>query len=181
MKPVDKYEKVSELAYRRGFFWPSFEIYGGVSGFINWGPLGSVTKRKIEDKFRRMFLQRLNFYEIETPIIMPEKVLRASGHIEHFKEPMVECSSCKRKFRADHLLQEFANLSSQETDKMSLEDVREAIERKGIKCPDCEGPLSAPQYFPTMFKTNIGPYSDSVGYGRPEAAQGVFVEFKRLI
>jgi len=64
---ADKYEKISALARRRGFFWPSYEIYGGVSGFINWGPLGSVMKRRIEDKFRELFIRRLGLYEIETP------------------------------------------------------------------------------------------------------------------
>ena len=180
MKKADKFEKVSELARRRGFFWPSYEIYGGVSGFINWGPLGAVMKRKIEDKFRDIFLRRLNLYEIETPIIAPERVFKASGHVEHFKEPMVECLKCKRKFRADHLLQEFANISSQETDKMSLEEIVREIKNHNIRCPECSGEFSEPRYFLTMFQTTIGPYSDSIGYGRPEAAQGIFVEFKRL-
>ncbi|MBS7649192.1 glycine--tRNA ligase [Candidatus Bathyarchaeota archaeon] len=180
MKVADKFEKVSEMARRRGFFWPSYEIYGGVSGFINWGPLGSVMKRKIEDKFRDIFLRKLNFYEIETPIIAPERVFKASGHVDHFKEPMVECEKCKRKFRADHLLQEFAKLSSQETDKMGLQEIREEIEHHDIRCPDCGGALAEPKYFLTMFQTNIGPYSESIGFGRPEAAQGIFVEFKRL-
>jgi len=180
MKDMDKFEKVSEMARRRGFFWPSYEIYGGASGFMNWGPLGSVMKRKIEDKFRDIFLRRLNFYEIETPIIAPERVFKASGHVENFKEPMVECRKCGRKFRADHLLQEFANLGSQETDKMGLQEIKEEIERHDIKCPECGGELSEPKYFLTMFQTNIGPYSENIGYGRPEAAQGIFVEFKRL-
>ncbi|MEM2959993.1 MAG: glycine--tRNA ligase [Candidatus Bathyarchaeia archaeon] len=180
MKVADKFEKVSEMARRRGFFWPSYEIYGGVSGFINWGPLGSVMKRKIEDKFRDIFLRKLNFYEIETPIIAPERVFKASGHVDHFKEPMVECEKCKRKFRADHLLQEFAKLSSQETDKMGLQEIREEIKHHNIRCPDCGGVLAEPKYFLTMFQTNIGPYSESIGFGRPEAAQGIFVEFKRL-
>jgi len=177
---VDKYEKVSELARRRGFFWPAYEIYGGVSGFINWGPLGSVMKRKIEDKWRETFLQRLGLYELESPIITPERVFKASGHVTHFKEPMVECPKCKRRFRADHLLQELARISSQETDKMSLDEVKEAIKKREIKCPECGGTFSPPVYFHTMFKTTIGPYSEAVGYGRPEAAQGVFVEFRRL-
>ncbi|MEM2728512.1 MAG: glycine--tRNA ligase, partial [Candidatus Bathyarchaeia archaeon] len=112
MKSVDKFEKISELARRRGFFWQSYEIYGGVSGFISWGPFGAAMKRRIEDKFRDIFLRRLNFYEVETPIIAPERVFKASGHIEHFKEPMVECLKCKRKFRADHLLQELAGIAS---------------------------------------------------------------------
>ncbi|MCS7119725.1 MAG: glycine--tRNA ligase [Nitrososphaerota archaeon] len=180
MKSIDKYELVNELARRRGFFWPSFEIYGGASGFISWGPFGSIMKRKIEDKFRRMFLQRHNFYEVETPIITPEKIFKASGHLEHFKEPMVECLKCKRRFRADHLLEGSTDLSQQEIEKMDLAAIEETIRNQGVKCPDCGGLLSEPQYFLTMFKTTIGPYSDAIGYGRPEAAQGIFSEFKRL-
>jgi len=180
MKNADKFEKISNLARRRGFFWSSCEIYGGVSGFINWGPLGSILKRKIEDRFRVLFLRRLGFYELESPVITPEIVFKASGHIDHFKEPMIECVECKKNFRADHLLQEFANLSSQETDKMGLEEIGEKIKRHQIKCPECGGSFSKSGYFLTMFKTTIGPYYDSIGYGRPEAAQGVFVEFKRL-
>ena len=176
----DKYEKISALARRRGFFWPSYEIYGGVSGFINWGPLGAVMKRKIEDKFRDIFLRRLGLYEIETPIIGPEVIYVASGHLKSFREAMVECDRCKKRFRADHLLQEFANLPSHETEKMTLKEIAEALKRHGVKCPECGGDLGSPQYFLTMFKTTIGPYSDAVGYGRPEAAQTIFVEFKRL-
>ena len=180
MAPSDKYEKISALARRRGFFWPSYEIYGGVSGFINWGPLGSVMKRKIEDKFRDLFLRRLGLYEIETPIISPEVIFKASEHLKSFREPMVECSKCKRRFRADHLLQEFAKLPSQKTEKMKLEEITEALKKHEIKCPECGGDFTNPQYFLTMFKTTIGPYSDAVGYGRPEAAQSIFVEFRRL-
>lgn len=137
-------------------------------------------KRKIEDKFRDHFLRRLGLCELESPIITPEIVFKASGHLKSFKEPMVECTKCERKFRADHLLQEYANLKSQETDKMGLNEVEKAIDKYQIKCPECGGALSPPEYFLTMFKTTIGPYSGAVGYGRPEAAQGVFVEFKRL-
>ncbi len=180
MKSADKYDAVSALARRRGFFWPSYEIYGGVGGFINWGPLGAVMKRKIEDKFREIFLRQLGFYELESPIITPEVVFKASGHIEHFKELMVECAKCNKNFRADHLLQENAKLSPQDTDRMSPEEVSKAIKKHDIKCPECGGAFGEPKYFLTMFKTAIGPYSDAVGYGRPEAAQGIFAEFKRL-
>jgi glycyl-tRNA synthetase len=137
-------------------------------------------KRKIEDKFRDLFLRQLGFYELESPIITPEVVFKASGHIEHFKEPMVECTKCHKNFRADHLLQESAKLTSQETDRMGLKEVDAAIKKNDIKCPECGGTFAEPKYFLTMFKTSIGPYSDAVGYGRPEAAQGIFVEFKRL-
>jgi len=180
MPTSDKFEIVSEIARRRGFFWPSYEIYGGVSGFITFGPLGSILKRRIEDKFRDFFIRPLGIQEIESPVIMPSKVLEASGHVEHFKEPMVECQKCKRKFRADHLLQEQAKMSDTETEKLSLEELLNQIKKHNVHCPDCGGTLANPKYFMTMFTTTIGPYSEAIGYGRPEAAQGIFVEFKRL-
>ena len=180
MKQKDKYEIVSELARRRGFFWPSYEIYGGVSGFITFGPLGVLLKRRIEEKFRDFFIRRLGIYEVENSVIVPAKVFEASGHVEHFKEPMVECKNCKRKFRADHLLQEFAGMSDTETEKLTLDELDRQLRINKVKCPECGGAFDKPQYFMTMFKTTIGPYAEAVGYGRPEAAQGIFVEFKRL-
>ncbi len=176
----DKYEIISELARRRGFFWPSYEIYGGVSGFITFGPLGTLLKKRIEEKFRKFFIQKLGIYEIENSVITPAKIFEASGHVESFKEPMVECTQCKRKFRADHLLQELAGMTDTETEKLSLNELKHTIVTKGIKCPECGGKLGNPKYFLTMFETRIGPYAEAVGYGRPEAAQGIFVEFQRL-
>jgi len=180
LKTRDKYEIINELARRRGFFWPSYEIYGGLRGFITFGPLGTLLKRRIEDKFRSFFVRKLGIYEIETSVITPAKVFEASGHVEHFKEPMVECTRCRRKFRADHLLQEFAGMSDTETERLSLEELKEKIEAHNISCPECGGEFGEIKYFTMMFTTTIGPYEESVGYGRPEAAQGIFVEFKRL-
>ncbi len=176
----DKFTLISELAKRRGFFWPSFEIYGGVGGFVTYGPLGALLKKRIEDKFRDFFIRKFGFFEIESSVIMPGKVFEASGHVDHFKEPMVECLKCKRKFRADHLLEEFSGMPSMETEKLSLQEIKTKIKKDDIRCPDCGGEFGAPRHFLTMFTTTIGPYSDAVGYGRPEAAQGIFVEFKRL-
>jgi glycyl-tRNA synthetase len=176
----DKFEIISEIAKRRGFFWPSYEIYGGVSGFVTFGPLGSVLKRKIEDKFRDFFVRPLGLLEMESSVIMPKKVFEASGHLDHFIEPMVECVECKRRFRADHLLQEIAGMSDTETEKLNLQQLMNEIDERNIQCPQCGGHLGEPEQFMTMFRTTIGPYSDAVGYGRPEAAQGIFVEFKRL-
>jgi len=180
MRKPDKYEIISELARRRGFFWPSYEIYGGVSGFLTYGPLGSTLKRKIEAKFRDFFIKPLNILEMESSIITPAKVFEASGHVKAFREPMVECLKCKKKFRADHLLQEQAEMTDTQTEKLSLHELATEISKHGIRCPECGGEFDKPKYFMTMFTTTIGPYSDAVGYGRPEAAQGVFVEFKRL-
>ncbi|MCK4482571.1 glycine--tRNA ligase, partial [Candidatus Bathyarchaeota archaeon] len=179
-KTPDKFTIINELARRRGFFWRSYEIYGGVSGFVTYGFLGFKLKQSIEKKLRQLFVNKFGILEIESPIIAPSKVFEASGHVGHFKEPMVECLKCKRRFRADHLLQEFAEISPSEAEKLSLEEVETAIDEHKIRCPECEGTFGEPKYFLTMFKTTIGPYSEAVGYGRPEAAQGIFVEFRRL-
>ena len=179
-KTVDKFTAINELARRRGFFWQSYEIYGGASGFVTYGHLGARLKQNIERKIREFYVYRLGIMEIESPIIAPEKVFEASGHVEHFKEPMVECQKCKKKFRADHLIAETIKIPQTEAEKLSLKEIKDTIEKEKIFCPECGGALSEPKQFLTMFKTTIGPYSDAVGYARPEAAQGIFVEFRRL-
>ena len=178
--PKDKYEIISEMGKRRGYFWPSYEIYGGVGGFITYGPLGASLKRRLEDKFRCFYLQPLAILEVDTPVITPRNVLEASGHVENFKEPTVECAKCKNKFRADHLLQEFGKMTDTETEKLTLQNVVNELKNLEICCPECGGDFDKAEQFMTMFTTTIGPYSDSIGYGRPEAAQGIFVEFKRI-
>jgi glycyl-tRNA synthetase len=176
----DKFTAINELARRRGFFWQSYEIYGGVGGFVTYGPLGARLKQNIERKLRELFVTKLGILEIESSVIAPGKVFEASGHVNHFKEPMVECTDCNKRFRADHLLEEYAKKSCVETEKMSLDEIKKALEKLGITCPECGGGFKPPQQFLTMFETTIGPYSGATGYGRPEAAQGIFVEFNRL-
>ena len=179
-KPAcDKFTAINELAKRRGFFWSSFEIYGGSGGFVTYGPLGTRLKQNIEGRLRELFVKKLGIFEMESSVIAPGKVFEASGHVDHFKEPMVECQNCHTRFRADHLLEE-KGISSAEAEKMTLEEIKQEIERHGIVCPDCGGKFGEPQRFLTMFETTIGPYSGAVGYGRPEAAQNIFVEFNRL-
>jgi glycyl-tRNA synthetase len=178
--PCDKFTAVNELARRRGFYWQSFEIYGGVSGFVTYGPLGARLKQNIENKLRELFVNRMGILEMESSIIAPGKVFEASGHVDHFKEPMVECSNCHRRFRADHLLEEMAKTSCVETEKMTLTEIKDALEKNNVACPECGGTFNAPQQYLTMFETTIGPYAGATGYGRPEAAQGIFVEFNRL-
>lgn len=179
-KTCDKLTLINELARRRGFFWQSYEIYGGASGFVTYGLLGAKLKQNIENKLRDLFVNRLGILEIESPIITPATVFAASGHIDHFKEPMVDCQKCQKSFRADHLLRECAQMSEAEAEKLSLTELKEQIDKNEIHCPDCGGIFGEPKQFLTMFKTTIGPYSEATGYGRPEAAQGIFVEFNRL-
>ena len=179
-KTFDKFTAINELARRRGFFWQSYEIYGGASGFATYGYLGTRVKQNIERKLREFFVYKLGIMEIESPVITPEKVFEASGHVDHFKEPMVQCTKCRKWFRADHLVRDAAKINESDAEKMSLEELKQTIDKHKILCPECEGVFDEPRLFLTMFKTSIGPYSDAVGYGRPEAAQGIFVEFKRL-
>ena len=175
----DKFTAINELARRRGFFWPSFEIYGGSGGFVTYGPLGARLKQNIEAKLRELFVKKIGIYEMESSVIAPAKVFEASGHVDHFKEPMVECQNCHTRFRADHLLEE-KGITSAAAEKMTLTEIKEEIECHEVVCPDCRSRLGEPQRYLTMFETTIGPYSGAVGYGRPEAAQNIFVEFNRL-
>jgi glycyl-tRNA synthetase len=172
------YEKVIEIASRRGFFWPSFEIYGGLGGFYTYGNLGTRLKRNIEDLWREIFVRRHGFHEIEDPIINPSRVFEASGHIQHFREYVLECTRCGRVSRADHLIEEELGIPAQSIDGSEIE----RLVREGrIRCPDCDGELKDPATFLTMFQTSIGARGEDVGYARPEAAQGMFLNFRRCL
>ena len=175
----DRHEAVMELAKRRGFFWQSYEIYGGVAGFYDLGPLGVRLKDKIISLWREFFIKKHSniVVEIETPIIAPSKVFEASGHLEHFTDPIVECMKCGRKFRADHLIEEKLGIKAE---GLSVEEMTNIIREHDLRCPVCGGPLSEVKLFNLLFKTTIGPYSSNIGYLRPETAQGMFVAFKRV-
>jgi glycyl-tRNA synthetase len=178
---IDKYELLSDLAKRRGFFWPSFEIYGGISGYLDLGPLGWKLRRRIEEKWLQLFVYQHGYAALSTPVITPEKVFKASGHVDHFKDLMVSCLQCKRHFRADFVITEAMPAASNiAAEAMTAAEIDTFITENLIRCPECGGPLSKAEFYSTMFKTNIGPYGDVTGYGRPEAAQGIFVDFKRV-
>ncbi|MGC8935819.1 MAG: glycine--tRNA ligase [Candidatus Methanomethylicaceae archaeon] len=178
---MDKYDKVIDLAKRRGFFSPSCEIYGGVAGFLDFGPMGTLLKRNIEKEWRETFIHRHHglVYEIETPVVMPSKVFEASGHVDHFTDLIVECLSCHKKFRADHLILDQLG-EVQGIEGKSPGELDDIIREKNLRCPDCGGKLGQVTTFNLLFKTNIGPYAENVAYMRPEAAQGMFVNFKNI-
>lgn len=178
---MDLYDKVMDLARRRGFIWQSYEIYGGVRGFIDLGPLGVILKRRIEEKWRRFFVDRLELLEIETPVISPRIVFEASGHLEHFKDPMTVCIGCGRAYRLDHLIKDSTNIPDSRLEGLSLEELGKLMDSYDVRCPQCGSKLGKPEYFLTMFETRIGPLSGDIGYARPETAQGMFVAFKRLL
>ena len=173
---MDKYEKVFELAKRRGFLWNSFELYGGSRGFYDYGPLGSTLKRRIEQTWREFYVIQEGFMEIECPTIGIEEVFIASGHVGGFSDPLCECMNCKEAFRADHLVEDVTDAAG----TLSAEELTNVIKEKDIKCPECGGEFGDAYEFNLMFKTTIGPGTGRQGYLRPETAQGMFVDFQRL-
>jgi glycyl-tRNA synthetase len=175
---LDLHERVMELAARRGFLWPAYEIYGGLSGFYDYGPLGASMKKNLEDVWREHFVVREGFMEIFSPTVGPEEVFLASGHVSNFVDPMVECGKCHQAFRADHLVKEATGM---ETDGLTYNELDEAIAEEGITCPECGGSFGEVWSYNLMFKTHIGPRKhQKVGYLRPETAQAMFILFNRL-
>ncbi|MCR4333772.1 MAG: glycine--tRNA ligase [Patescibacteria group bacterium] len=152
-------EKIVSLCKRRGFVFPGSEIYGGLAGTFDYGPLGVVLKENIENLWLRMFRDdRDDMYGVDAAILMNAKVWEASGHVAGFSDPLVECGKCKKRFRADQL------------------DSKEA-------CPECKGALGDVRQFNMMFKTHAGATEDdsAVVYLRPETAGGIFTNFKNVV
>lgn len=177
MPPRTRYDTISEIAKRRGFFWPSFEIYGGMSGYVTYGDLGTKLKRNVEALWKEHFVRKQGFLELDDPIINPERVFEASGHLENFKEYSAECTQCGRSFRADHLIEDKTGLENVEA--MGGDAIKRLIEEHRIRCPHCGGELKEPVLFLPMFKTEIGVTGGEVGYARPETAQAMFLNYKR--
>jgi glycyl-tRNA synthetase len=168
---------IMELAVRRGFIWPSYEIYGGVGGFYDYAPLGATLKKKVEDVWRDLYCVKEGYLEISSPSVSPEEVFVASGHVNSFVDPLVECKKCGSTFRADHVIQDVLDIK---TDGFSFKELEETIEKNAIPCPKCKGGFKNVGSFNLMFKTYIGPGKRRVGYLRPETAQGMFMLFNRL-
>jgi glycyl-tRNA synthetase len=175
-----KYDKIIDYAVRKGFFWQSYEIYGGQAGFYDLGPLGVLLKNNIMELWREFFVKQHQEFvvEIETPMIAPAIVFKASGHEENFTDYAVECLQCHRIFRADHLIEERLGVS---VEGLGVEQLEKLIKENDIKCPVCGGALGSVYRFLLLFQTYIGPYSPTnLAYLRPEAAQGMFINFKRV-
>jgi len=163
------------LCKRRGFIFQSSEIYGGIGGFWDYGPLGVELKNNIKQAWwRAVVQQRDDVVGLDASIVMNPRVWQASGHVDTFADPMVDCKSCKRRFRADELVER----------KHEPESVHgHAVDIRGIRCPECQGELTEPRMFNLMFKTYVGPVEDdaSIAYLRPETAQGIFVNFDNVL
>ena len=174
----DVFDNVMDLAKRRGFVWPTTECYGSVAGFIDYGPLGTLVKRRIEDLWRQFYVISEGYYEIECPTIGQEAMYIASGHVKGFSDKMCQCPACNEYLRADHVA-EAHNIPNAAT--LSCEALAEKI--CTLPCPACNEVLGKVEVFTfnLMFQTTIGPGSQRKGYLRPETAQGIFVDFGRLL
>jgi len=158
-KSPDLMEKIISLCKRRGFIFPSSEIYGGLGSAYDYGPLGVELKNNIKKAWWKMMVQSRNdMVGLDASILMSSKVWQASGHLENFTDPLVECKSCHKRFKLDEL----------ENEK---------------KCPECGGELTGVKRFNLMMKTFLGPVEDAkaISYLRPETCQGIYVDFETIL
>jgi len=165
--PQDIYDKIMMVAKRRGFIYPSFEIYGGIAGFYDYGPLGSQLKNNIENLWRSYFILKDNCNEISTPTITLYEVLKASGHVEEFTDLTVDCGKCKRSYKVEDIIEKGAS-------------VEQAIKENHIICPVCKSELHDAHPVNLMFSTTIGIGEGRNAFLRPETAQGIFTNFHLL-
>ena len=174
-----KMEDIISLCKRRGFIYQGSDVYGGLSGTWDYGPLGVQLKRNIMNLWWRMFVdERDDIYGVDAAILMNPKVWQASGHVDTFVDPLCEDTVNHRRYRTDHILKD----NGIDADGLTMEQMDEVIAERGIKSPD-GNPLSKSRTFNMMFKTSVGATEseDSVAYLRPETAQGIFTNFKNVV
>ena len=173
---VPDLDTIVSLSKRRGFVFPSSEIYGGINAVWDYGPLGVELKNNVKRAWWKAMVQERNdIVGLDAGILMHPQVWVTSGHVGSFSDPLVECATCRRRYRLDEL---------PGAEDLTVTDLTDpiVIERFKLVCPNDGGPLSAPRLFNLMFQTYMGPVQDeaSVVYFRPETAQGSYVNFKNV-
>jgi glycyl-tRNA synthetase len=170
-------DALASLCKRRGFIFQSSEIYGGINGFWDYGPLGVELKRNIKEAWWKDMVQsNENIVGLDCSIIMHPRVWEASGHVGGFSDPMVDCRACKKRYKADNLCEDQKAELIEENGTFALPE--------GMKCTACgSSDLTAPRSFDLMFKTFVGPVEEesSKAYLRPETAQGIFAQFSNVL
>jgi glycyl-tRNA synthetase len=174
---VANLDTIVSLSKRRGFIFPSSEIYGGINAVWDYGPLGVELKNNVKRAWWRAMVQdRNDIVGLDAGILMHPQVWVTSGHVGSFSDPLVECGTCRRRYRLDEL---------PGAEDLSATDLRDEtiVQRLGLVCPNDSGPLSAPRRFNLMFTSHMGPVEDeaSIVYFRPETAQGSYVNFKNVL
>ena len=164
-------EDIVSLCKRRGFIWQGSDVYGGMAGTWDFGPLGTTLKKKVTDAWWKYWVEdREDMFGVDAAIIMNPNVWRASGHTETFNDPLIECKECHNRFRADKLGDFPASVT------------REQIEAAGVKCPKCGNMnWSEIRQFNGMFQTAVGVDEGNIAYLRPETAQGIFTNYKNVV
>mmetsp|Transcript_39638 Transcript_39638/g.39220 ORF Transcript_39638/g.39220 Transcript_39638/m.39220 type:complete len:409 (+) Transcript_39638:16-1242(+) len=202
VKLVDKYMRkdVEDLLKRKFFVVQSFEIYGGVAGLFDFGPLGAALKNNVEQLWRNHFVLEEDMLEVSCSALTPEAVLKTSGHVDKFEDFMVKDTKNGQCYRADKILEDHIDKVLQkkakkmkqeeieklekikaQADSFSQTEIGEILKELKVKAPDTGNPISDPVPFNLMFSTQIGPSGNAKGYFRPETAQSQFVNFKRLL
>ena len=167
-----KMEDIVSLCKRRGFIWQGSDVYGGMAGTWDFGPLGVSLKKKIMDAWWKYWVDdREDMYGVDAAIIMNPQVWKASGHTETFNDPLVECKECHNRFRADKI-----------ADGISESVTTEEFQALNVKCPNCgKTNWSEIKQFNGMFRTSVGTDPDNIAYLRPETAQGIFTNYKNVV
>ena len=173
--PYADMDKILSLSKRRGFVFQSSEIYGGLGSTWDYGPLGVELKRNVKEAWwRSVIAGRDDMVGLDAAILMHPRAWEASGHVENFSDPLVECRECNQRFRQDHLM---------ESAGIDPADPCAVAAAKNLRCPDCGGELTEPRRFNLMFRTFMGPVEDTAHevWLRPETAQGIFVNFQNVV
>jgi glycyl-tRNA synthetase len=171
-------DEMATFCKRKGFVYPNSEIYGGMAGFFDYGPLGSEVKNNLKQNWWKVHVQsRDDVVGIDGSIITHPTVWVASGHVGSFADLMLTCTKCKEKIRADTYLEEQLDIAA---DGMKAPEINEKVKENDLKCPKCKSEFEEVEDFNLMFQTNVGPKKgdDSVAYLRPETAQLMFADFK---
>ncbi|MFA5126743.1 MAG: glycine--tRNA ligase [Patescibacteria group bacterium] len=174
MAEVRKIDKLVNLAKRRGFIFPAAEIYGGLNSLYDYGPLGVELKNNIKKAWWDAMLSRPDIVGLDSAILTPGIVWEASGHLQSFHDPLVECKKCHHRFRADHLLE------AKKAEPGYAKEQPTSI--KDINCPDCDGPLTTPRNFNLLMKTSLGVVEEEKeeAYLRGETCQGIYLNFLNI-
>ncbi len=181
-KPASTLDNVVSLSKRRGFVFPAGEIYGGTRSAWDYGPLGVELKENIKRQWwRSMVTSRDDVVGLDSSVILPTKTWEASGHLSTFTDPLTECQSCHKRFRADHMQEAYAAKKAQKGEEVDPD----TVDLKELACPNCgtRGAWTEPRQFNMMLKTYLGVIEDESGlhYLRPETAQGIFLNFQNVM
>ena len=178
MSDEKRIERLSAMLKRRGIILPAFEIYGGVSGLIDYGPVGASIRRRVIQNWIEHWTINGDIVEIDSPTITPENVLIASGHVGEFNDLMTQCENCSSAFRADQLAEDY----HPNPDMLNSKEIDAILESNNITCPNCnESKWTSSKPMNLMFATKIGAMKSSrQAYMRPETAQGMFMLYPSL-